>query len=70
MPCFPFNCVRRNPHASTKTAASVGAAPGRVKAAGRASRGPSGAGRRAVRAPSLCYRMRASGARCRARGGG
>ncbi|AIO66021.1 putative cbiG [Burkholderia oklahomensis] len=31
-PCFPFNCVRQNPHASTKTRASVGARARRVKA--------------------------------------
>jgi hypothetical protein len=34
-PCFPFDCVRMNAGASTKSAASVGAAPEGVKKAER-----------------------------------
>lgn len=81
-PCFPFDCVRQKPHASTETRASVGRAdaarqggqkvPPRLRrgAAARDRRGPRGEAARQAARPALCYRMRAFGARARTRAPG
>ncbi|AHI80266.1 putative cbiG [Burkholderia thailandensis E444] len=84
-PCFPFDCVRQKPHASTETRASVGRAdaarqggqkvPPRLRrgAAARDRRGPRGeAARQAARSGAvLSYaRVRCPGAHSRARANG
>ncbi len=74
-PCFPFDCARQKPRASTETRASVGRAgavrQGGQKSSRRSRPAVAGAGHaRRRRRHALCYRMRAFGARARIRASG
>lgn len=74
-PCFPFDCARQKPRASTETRASVGRAgavrQGGQKSSRRSRPAVAGAGHaRRRRRHALCYRMRAFGARARIRAPG
>ncbi|CAJ3725146.1 Uncharacterised protein [Burkholderia pseudomallei] len=74
-PCFPFDCARQKPRASTETRASVGRAgavrQGGQKSSRRSRPAVADAGHaRRRRRHALCYRMRAFGARARIRAPG